>query len=233
MQQFSSTLIAVTGGILLAWMPDLRAENASVAKPPRAITDTTAVIRNFAAPVQQSQSGVPVTPPVSKDAPQSISDRGDARLPAVISANVLSRMKEAACLSDAIPDEAILKVELNADRILDYVINYASIPCTDVSLGQALKECGTGGCTVETWISGNGSWRLVSSDVLRGIKKGKSRGDRDTLIIATNGTACDQIDFKSCFFQVWWNGKIFAGELIEGRKCAANEKSWECESSRE
>jgi len=212
-QRGGLTLLAVAGGILLAWMPD------------------PGVARVLSTPIAQSLSGQSVTVPVAETPSQATSD--DAALPAVIRKAVLRKMKQAACLSDAIPDKAILKAELTADHIPDYVIEYASISCTDVSLGQALKECGPGGCTVETWVSGDGTWRLASSDVLRGVKKGTPRGDRDTLIIATNGSACGQADSKSCFFQVWWNGQRFDGERVAGHKCAANEKSWECEPPRD
>jgi len=210
-QRGGRTFIAVAGGILLAWAPGFGAA------------------RVLSVPVQQPHQSA--TLPVAETTSQSTSD--DTGLPAIIRKAILGKMKRAACLTDAIPDAAVLKSELTADHITDYVVEYALIPCTDVSLGQALKECGPGGCTVETWVSGEGTWRLASSDVLRGVKKGKPRDDRETLIIATNGSACGQADAKSCFFQVWWNGERFDGERVAGRKCAANENSWDCERSRD
>jgi hypothetical protein len=155
----------------------------------------------------------------------------DTQLPEPIRFDVSNKQRRAACSATTIPEAAIIRVDLNGDHISDYVIEYDSIPCNNTSLAQALQECGTGGCSVDIWLSRNSSWQLVVSDVLRGIEKGKPHEGRDTLLIATHGVSCNQVGYKSCFYQTWWNGQKFDRERIRGRNCAAGEQSWECESS--
>jgi hypothetical protein len=162
---------------------------------------------------------------------RSVPSATDAQLPAVVRSAITNKLKLAACSTNNIPGKSILQVDLNGDRIPDYVIEYELIPCNDNSLGQALGICGAGGCSVEIWMSENGSWKMEDLGVLRGVEVGKRLEGHDTLLIGTHGSSCNQPDYKSCFYAVWWNGQNFYRERVEGRKCETGQKSWECESS--
>jgi hypothetical protein len=162
---------------------------------------------------------------------RSVPSTADAQLPAAIRIAVTNKVKQAACSTSEIPAKSILTVDLNGDRIPDYVVQYEMIPCNNTSLAQALGACGTGGCAVEIWMSGNGTWKMLDLGVLRGVEVGKRLEGHDTLLIATHGISCNQPGYKSCFYAVWWNGENFYRERVQGRKCEAGRESWQCESS--
>jgi hypothetical protein len=162
---------------------------------------------------------------------RAVSSDTGAQLPTAVLVAITNKLKQAACSTNDIPTKSILTVDLNGDRIPDYVIEYELIPCNDSSLGQALGFCGTGGCTVEIWMSGNGTWKMQDFGVLRGVEAGKRLEGHDTLLIATHGSSCNQPGYKSCFYAVWWNGQNFYRERVQGRKCETGQESWKCESS--
>jgi ATP-dependent protease ClpP protease subunit len=158
--------------------------------------------------------------------------RRDARnvsVPPIIHRSISDQFRTADCVAKIDLAPAMISVDLNADGVPDYVIDFDRIPCTKASLAQALQNCGTGGCLTEVWLSGHDTWRLVSSGVLRGVKKGRRRQNRDTLIIATHGSSCDQVGYKSCIYEAWWDGTKFDRAPLSVRKCGANERAWDCE----
>jgi hypothetical protein len=162
---------------------------------------------------------------------RTVPSAAGAQLPAAVRIAITNKLKQAACSTDDIPTKSILTVDLNGDRIPDYVIEYELIPCNDTSLAQALGLCGTGGCAVEFWMSGDGAWKKLDLGVLRGVEVGKRLEGHDTLLVATHGSSCNQPGYKSCFYAVWWNEQNFYRERVQGRKCEAGQQSWQCESS--
>jgi hypothetical protein len=155
----------------------------------------------------------------------------EAQLPEAVRLVVSNKLRQAGCSSKNIPSKAVLAVDLNGDRIPDYVIEYDLIPCNETSLAQALENCGTGGCSVEIWMSRNDTWQMVDLGVLRGIEEGKTLEGHKTLLIATHGSSCNQVGYKSCFYAIWWIGEKFYRERVQGRKCTTGQQSWECETS--
>jgi hypothetical protein len=170
--------------------------------------------------------------PKQKEAPVgAVPNSGQAKLPEMVQLAVLEKLTKAACSTRTIPIESVLAIDLNGDHAPDYVVQYDSIPCNGSSLGHKLGECGTGGCSIEVWMSGNGTWKMMNFGVVRGVSAGKILEGRNTLLIATHGSTCGQDGYKSCFFAVWWIGEKIYRQRVQGRKCAESQKSWQCDTS--
>jgi hypothetical protein len=183
--------------------------------------------------VGQFVSGDGKLEPRQKETPVSAAPNSvQAKLPEIVEQAVSKKLAEAACSTRTIPVEAVLAIDLNGDRIPDYVLQYDSIPCNGNSLGHELGECGTGGCSVEVWMSGNGTWKMMDFGVVRGVSAGKLLEGRNTLLIATHGSTCGQDGYKSCFYAVWWNGERFYRQRVQGRICDKTQISWQCESAK-
>lgn len=167
------------------------------------------------------QKGPPVAPNSAK-----------AKVPETIELAVSQKLSKAACSTRTIPVESILIVDLNGDRVPDYVVRYDSIPCNSNSLGHELGQCGTGGCSIEIWMSVDDTWKMIDFGVVRGVSAGRLLEGRNTLLIATHGSNCGQDGYKSCFYAVWWNGERSYRQRVQGRICGGAQTSWQCESAK-
>jgi hypothetical protein len=157
----------------------------------------------------------------------------EAKLPEIVRLDVSKKLGRAACARRTIPVDSVLAIDLNGDHIPDYIVQFDSIPCNVSSLGHELGECGTGGCSVEVWMSVSDTWKKMELGPVRGVSAGRRLEGRNTLLVATHGRTCGQDGFRSCFYAVWWTGERFYRQRVQGRNCLNTQSSWQCENSKD
>ena len=98
-------------------------------------------------------------------------------------------------------DKFVTAVDLNDDGEPDYVI--------DTNEMNASCFCGSGGCTIEAWVSDRGDYAMAYQSNVRGWQVSPKEGLPPVLIVDVHGTACGGVGADICLKAfVYRDGKL-------------------------
>lgn len=117
-------------------------------------------------------------------------------IPAVVVQGIEKQLAGCGNPTPLILAPAIFTIDINEDGRVDYIVNFNAILCTNTPS----KNCGTGGCLQQFWVSRNDGWHLAleQSGQIAGIDRvnGKS-----ALRLAVHHGYCGD---APCFANVVW-----------------------------
>lgn len=97
--------------------------------------------------------------------------------------------------------------DLNGDGLPDYLLDYGAVVCAE---GNKINRfCGSGGCTLDIFMSSPGGYRQVYGDNVRSWSIKQTRG-KPVLELSLHGGYCDLAGYQPCHKRLSWDGDDFA-----------------------
>lgn len=138
-------------------------------------------------------------------------------LPSFIYRKILTDENHCAERPETIPASAVTALDINGDKVADYIVSYEKICST---------YCGTAGCRHDFWVSNGLRLSLVQAVNLQRIIR-VERGRRgDTVLIDMHGTACDQAGDIPCTFRIGWSNQNRLATTLVTKTGVSDEEPW-------
>ncbi|KUL93006.1 hypothetical protein DK26_24910 [Bosea sp. WAO] len=96
--------------------------------------------------------------------------------------------------------------DLNGDGLPDYLLDYGAVVCGEGN--KVNRFCGSGGCTLDIFMSGAGGYRQVYGDNVRAWSIKQARG-KPVLELSLHGGYCDLAGYQPCHKRLSWDGDDF------------------------
>ncbi|WP_332694566.1 hypothetical protein [Bosea sp. (in: a-proteobacteria)] len=96
--------------------------------------------------------------------------------------------------------------DFNGDGLPDYLLDYGAAECVG---GEMVNPfCGSGGCTLDIFVSAADGYRQAYGDNVRDWSLATGRG-RPVLLLGLHGSACGRAGFEPCRKRLRWDGDRF------------------------
>ena len=99
------------------------------------------------------------------------------------------------------------EADLNGDGRPDYLLDYGAVVCTEGN--KVNRFCGSGGCTLDIFMSGADGYRQVYGDNVRSWSIARA-GGKPVLVLNLHGSFCDRAGYQPCHKRLSWDGGDFA-----------------------
>lgn len=95
------------------------------------------------------------------------------------------------------------EADLNGDGRPDYLLDYGAVACVE---GNKINRfCGSGGCTLDIFMSGAAGYRRVYGDNVRSWSIKQVSG-KPVLMLSLHGSFCDLAGYQPCRKRLSWDG---------------------------
>lgn len=96
--------------------------------------------------------------------------------------------------------------DFNGDGLPDYLLDYGTVECLG---GEMVNPfCGSGGCTLDIFVSAAGGYRQAYGDNVRNWSLARDAG-RPVLVLGLHGSFCGRAGFEPCRKRLHWDGDRF------------------------